>query len=403
MILPNNFVTIFYNAKNVHLLKDVGEIPYFMHSRHGKNAYLVTYENDTSYSYAKNEVKGLHLLFLKNTGRFFRFQKAVLSFLWKNSPKIEILNLYFGSFETFVFALIYRIRNPKGTLYIKLDINIKNIRKNPRIILTGFPLGPLTGLFDRILISATDLITAESRAPYKLLLNRYPSLREKMVLAPNGVDNLYLDKHFKKIKTFKQKKDWIITVGRIGSYEKNNEMLLKAIEKIDLGKWKVFLIGPIEDTFQETIRNFYKKNPGFKTKVIFTGSVTDRKILYQYYNFAKVFCLTSHWEAASLVFPEALYFGNYIIATSTVTCAPDVTGNGKFGTIVPTDDAARLATALKKAIADRNTLAGKHREIISGFRRRFFWTDITDNLFDRLRVLSSDSRAETKKNGRNGL
>lgn len=58
----------------------------------------------------------------------------------------------------------------------------------------------------------------------------------------------------------------MITVGRIGTEQKNNEMLLKVIDKIDLKDWKIYIIGPYTEQFKRYYDDFIKSNPDKKVK-----------------------------------------------------------------------------------------------------------------------------------------
>ncbi|HLR77242.1 MAG TPA: hypothetical protein VK106_06245, partial [Balneolaceae bacterium] len=88
-----HFVTLFPEAKNIHLIKDVGQIPYQMQHLFNYNASLVCYKNG-SYPYLNEKAKELNISFLENTGKTFYWDKAPLKFLYKNAKKIDILNLY---------------------------------------------------------------------------------------------------------------------------------------------------------------------------------------------------------------------------------------------------------------------------------------------------------------------
>lgn len=67
--------------------------------------------------------------------------------------------------------------------------------------------------------------------------------------------------------------------------------------------------------------------------MILVGNISNRELLYDYYNRAKVFILTSRWEGFAIVYPEALRFGNYIITTD-VGGARDIAENTKLGSII---------------------------------------------------------------------
>ena len=94
------------------------------------------------------------------------------------------------------------------------------------------------------------------------------------------------------------------------------ELLLKILAKVDLKDWKFYLIGPIENNFQSSINHFYRQNPSKKESVIFTGSIYDKKELFEYYNKSRVFVLTSRHEGFAFALVEAAYMKNYIVSTN---------------------------------------------------------------------------------------
>ena len=94
------------------------------------------------------------------------------------------------------------------------------------------------------------------------------SFKDKLKLMPNGFDEDLLNDYNIKIKEFKEKDNIIITVGRLGTYQKNTELLLQSIENIDLKNWKVYLIGTITDEFKPYIEKFFANNPDKRDNVI---------------------------------------------------------------------------------------------------------------------------------------
>lgn len=146
---------------------------------------------------------------------------------------------------------------------------------------------------------------------------------------PNGFDEEYLKEMNLHECTFKEKENLIITVGRLGTFQKNTEMLLRALGNVDLRDWKVILLGPYDENFKKIISSFYKENPEKHTSVEFIGAIYDKKELWEYYNKAKVFVFTSRYESYGLVFDEAIRFKNYIVSTDT-GIFPDLPNDVKF-------------------------------------------------------------------------
>ena len=167
----------------------------------------------------------------------------------------------------------------------------------------------------------------------------------------------------------------MITVGRIGTEQKNNEMLLNVISKIDLKDWKICIIGPYTQKFKEYYDSFIKNNLDKKDKVILVGNIEEKNLLYDYYNRAKVFLLTSRWEGFALVYPEALKFGNYIITTD-VGGAKDITDNGQIGVIVKIEDERQYKKEILKVINGEINFKEKYLKSLEWSNRNFLWSNI---------------------------
>ena len=170
----------------------------------------------------------------------------------------------------------------------------------------------------------------------------------------------------------------MITVGRIGTEPKNNEMLLKVLKNIELINWKVFIIGPYTEKFKLLYEKFIQDNPDKKNKVILVGNIENKISLYDYYNRAKVFLLTSRWEGFATIFPEALRFGNYIITTD-VGGAKDITNNGKIGVITEINNEENYKEEILKVINGQINLEKKFTESIELSKTKFLWNNIVKN------------------------
>ncbi|MDO8994316.1 MAG: glycosyltransferase, partial [Daejeonella sp.] len=180
-----------------------------------------------------------------------------------------------------------------------------------------------------------------------------------------------------------EKENIIITVGRIGTLQKNTELFLEALKEVELNNWKVYILGPVEEGFQNFIKQYFLEHPQLKNRIIFTGNISDRKELFEWYNRAKIFCLTSRFEGFPITFPEALYFGNYIIS-SPVSSALEITNNSKLGKLAKAE-APNFAAAVQECITEGFLTSKRFEDTLKFSRNNFTWPGIVKKLSDKLK------------------
>lgn len=359
------FICIFPQGKNIHLIKDVGMIPFVL----GKEGYYDTtiafYEDRVNLPYLENEVKGLNYVKIP---RIFKYESLnILFFLIKNLSKYNIIMFFHGGKGKIFNVVFFKfITLKKIKFYLKLDMDSNEINK--KFNKKGFKFRLMSKFSSYI-----DLITVESRIMNDFL-NRYSFYRTKYL--PNGYSA-------EKNKVFSSNKEnIIITVGRLGTHQKDTETLLKALEKVDLRDWKVELIGPISESFQPYLDFYFEKNTHLKEKIIFLGNISNRQELKEKYLKAKVFTLTSRNEGFPLVFPEAIASGCYIVSTD-LPPVYDVTNNLEFGEIFTIGDFNQLATILQK-IVNNETVLPNSEKIRNFARCNFDWNVISKKLYEYL-------------------
>lgn len=377
------FVTIFTDTENFHLVKDVGQIPYFMHKTERYDAELISYKNNEEYPFLNKEVKGLKLNFIRNKGRLLYFEVGILSYLWSFSKSIDVLNLFHFKKDHLLYLLLYKTLNPKGKSYIKLDMDILFFKDYNAFLYSKYSIKNyfLKGM-TKWMFKITDVFSVETEEAKSYLLQVYPELEQKLICIPNGVDNLYLEGEI-KLRSWEEKENIIITVGRIGTFQKNTELFLEALKEVELGVWKVYIFGPIEASFQTYIDTYFKINPHLAEKILFMGNITDRIVLFEWYNRAKVFCLTSRFEGFPIAFSEALYFGNFIISTP-VSSALQITNNSEFGIVVKAE-AKDFSAAIKDCMTVGYLTSKRYEEILKFSRNNFSWPGIIKKLADKLK------------------
>lgn len=371
--MNKTFVTIFDRAKNFHLVKDVGQIPFHMHKEFNYDSKIVTIKNDKKYSYLDDEVDGLKIDFISRV-KIFKINLGVIIYLIKNAKKIDILHQFHIRNYTLLYAKIYKIFNKNGINYIKADANEKVLINNKNIFKKKYL---------KIIEKYIDLISFETKELTSLVKEKYPLLENKFFYITNGVDDNYIKNLSLDDFDYSKKENIILYVARIGTYQKNTELFLNSLANIDLKDWKVHIIGEIEKEFELFINKYFDKNKNLKDKLIFKGSISNREEIYEYYSKSKVFCLSSRYEGFPLVFPEAIYFGNYIITTD-VSGAKDITDNEKYGTIVKDFSEDNYSLAIEELI-NSNTLNSKLcNEIRTFSKNNYTWKNIVKNLEEAL-------------------
>lgn len=89
---------------------------------------------------------------------------------------------------------------------------------------------------------------------------------------------------------------------------------------------------------------------GLPLRIVFTGFL-DQNELCDVYSITDIFVLPSQSETWGLVINEAMNFGCAIVASDKVGCAPDLV-EGKSGLVFPSEDAAALASVLRRLALD---------------------------------------------------
>jgi glycosyltransferase involved in cell wall biosynthesis len=351
--MKKKLVLIFNNFEQEHIGKDVFLVPYYL----GK-----LYEMDVSIVYprmATNKrmpsiIKGvkLHPLSFTNfRGSRHFFVLRVLFYLFRHAKDIDVLMLFHLFPKSVIIALVFKLLNSSGQVYVKMDIPMHIIDKLKFIFLKTSILSLVQTQIYKAFFRKVDLLSCETLDCYNELSNGMfdDLINDKLVLMPNGFDEDERESLGIKIKSYIEKENVIITVGRLGSKQKNTELFLEALSSIDLKDWKVFLIGSMENVFKKYIIEYFIRNPHLKEKVLFTDAVYEKRELFEYYNKSKVFVLTSRWESYGLVLNEAKRFGNYLISTD-VGAAKYLIDDGKYGVLIEQDNVEFLSTVLKEII-----------------------------------------------------
>lgn len=174
----------------------------------------------------------------------------------------------------------------------------------------------------------------------------------KVKYLPNGFFSDLADIDLSKIK----KEKIILTVGRLGTYQKNTELLVETIINLQdkLDGWKVYLVGPMTGNFKKYLEDILLKYPKLREIIIVIGNISDKEELYKIYAKSSIFVLTSRFEGSPLVVPEAMHFSCFPIITDCFPAIGDVIPNDLYGYIVK--NKADLQDKIEHVINDNRVL-----------------------------------------------
>lgn len=344
-------LTLMWRRLNLmELGKDVILLPYYLGQALGYRTEICCGYADELESQVRCEEKD-NLIFVRCSLTYNPFQRTLiyLKYLFQNSSRIDLLMCFHWRFETFVIVLYHRIFNKKGQVYVKLDtsagvewdLSYRNI------------VGKLLRKWIyKICLKKVDLFSCETSLAYQNLCqdkNFGELLKPKLVMLPNSFDESRLEQLGIEERSYLQKENLMITVGRLGTHQKNTEMLLDALATMDLKGWKFCFIGPMTVPFQTIKDDFFRLHPEKKEVVKFIGPLYNKKELWEYYNRAKVFVCTSRWESSGIVLNEAKRFRNYIVSTR-VGEAEDLIEQEKYGKLVNQEDVSELGNVLMQIV-----------------------------------------------------
>lgn len=365
------FATIFPETENVHLIKDVGMIPYIMYKKYGFDSKIICYNNG-NYPYLKSDVNGLKIDFIKKYTNKPLIDGII--YLLKNSRRIDVLHLFHFNKRSSMWILVYKSLNKKGKVYLKMDAD-QHIK-----FATNPSEKSLKAYLKRKILNKINLISVENTTIYKFIKEQW---KINVKLIPNG----FYDKDKREKVNYDDKENIILTVGRIGTYQKATEVLLQGFKLANksIENWKLRIVGPIEEGYKKYVDEFFSNNPQLNNKIEFVGEISDRKKLEAEYKKAKIFCLVSRYESFGIVFLEAMKSGCYIV-TSNVESAEDITKYRKYGSIFKIDDVEELSQYLIDACNNYSNFKSKCNEVQEYVYKEFYWPEICKKIIEYLNI-----------------
>lgn len=380
------FCTVFPGYRDYHFYKDPGQVP-FRFSRLGYNSSVVTLSDPAGF-----KVTGRHLNIIGIKQTYFnrRHNSGIIRFLISHGRKISILNLFHFSWQSLLFATIYKKLNPRGFVYLKMDSSrysgIYEWERNfeeSQVTLSG--PGSRVSLREKIknrlikkhFTDNVDLWSVEDNYTNLVYQKQFTFMRGKLITVYNGhTADL---PGAEDVRAFDDKEDIILSAGRLGAYQKGTELLLEAFRIVsDSNNFELHLAGPAEAGFENTIERYFENNPQLKSRVFLHGNL-ERSGLFRLYNRSKILCMPSRFEGMAVVFPEAMYYRNAVLTTPYVSPA-GIIKDFRLGLVTESAEPSQLADNLMLLIRDRRLLRSLADNAHEFALREFNWDNIVRDL-----------------------
>lgn len=353
----------FENSNLTYLTKDMCSYPYYLGKNHGWDC---TYGYFTSGNKLENDdfEKYCKLLYLGEDVEYSAKRDIIKQYLREHAIEYDVLSFFNYGGATYKLALYAKKVNPKIIVYNKLDMGEGGFSH----FYDGSFIRKIHLLPEYWKSRGIDLFTVENIKFYNVLRNM-KLFSNRLEYLPNMVSMFGVDAN--KIKS-KSRKNRIITIGRLGSQQKNNELFMEALCMIDpkvLSDWEIYLVGRDAGNFKEYVEKIVKNNSWLNKKIIFTGEIYDRNKLYELCAESRIICMSSRWESFGIATIEGMYWGAYPIITNYGSIAYDITDNENYG-IVTEHNAKSMSIALNKIIT-QNNLDELNNEIMSYAEKKF--------------------------------
>ncbi len=214
----------------------------------------------------------------------------------------------------------------------------------------------LIGIWKKVLDDA-KMVTSPSRYLQQEILKVYPTFPEdKIAVIPNGITQ----GKFMPMK----KEQYILLVSRL-TINKGVQDLIEAIKDLDLGEWKVKIVGegPYRKAL-EALTATYK----LSDTIEFVGWVDNKSDrMRELYGKASIFVLASWFENMNMTLLEAMQSGCAVIATDVGGNREVVSDTGKL--VVTSND--EIAPALAGYINDSSLLKRDQQNVTELIAQHF--------------------------------
>ncbi|WP_020181358.1 glycosyltransferase family 4 protein [Methylopila sp. M107] len=229
----------------------------------------------------------------------------------------------------------------------------------------------------RAAFGVAEVVIATSAATRSLLIERFGVPKEKLRVAEPGVDPS------PRARGGGGDVPVILTVGAVLP-RKNQLALARALGRLtDIG-WRWRIVGPLEAdvAYASALRDAVAEE-GIADRVEFAGQLNQAG-LAEAYDRADLFALPSYLEGYGMAYAEALARGLPVVAGAGEAAAALV--SGAAGELVPPDDPATIAAALRNLLSEpdaRARAARSARSVGTRLPRWFQCADVFEHLMEQ--------------------
>lgn len=349
-----------------YLAKDMCAFPYYL-SMYYQWQCTFAYFTEDGFQLANAEFeKYCQLQYLGKAGNYAEQKRLAAEYLRQHAKEYDVLCFFNYGGATYSLAGFAKKINPDIKVYSKLDMSEGGFSH----FYDGTFFRKLKTVNEIWKSRNVDLFTVENNHFYSVLKNNF-IFKNRIEWLPNGVSLLGISADI--VNKPMSKKNVIVSVGFLGTRQKNQQLLVQAMEKVDKSlfeDWQVLLIGQDTTNFTQYLEGEYEKYPWLREHVIIAGLINDREKLYKLYAEAKIICMTSRWESFGIATIEGMFFGAYPVVTNYGTVIEDITDHRKYGKVVPSDDVDALVKALEETV-QMPDLAQKNQEVQDYTRKKY--------------------------------
>lgn len=351
-----------------YIFKDICLIPILLGEYLGYDVLITTKINQEKLKETFPKVNFEFIAFPDN------YEVNMNQYLKEHAHEIDIA-FAFGAYPSYLQLLeTYKANNPNGKTYLKLDMNRYWLS---RLIQNHYDY------FARLL-QISDFVSAECSPIVEIIKGKF---QKDVYHIPNG----YYEFFPTDFVTFDEKKNIILTVGRLDAPEKQVMMTVGCFLAAELPDWELRLVGSMSDEFKNQLTNFISTSP-FSEQVKILGPIYDKYQLEEEYRQAKIFSLTSKVECHAHVLAEAAKNGCFLMLTD-IDGAIDITQNQRWGRIHPIQNWALFIDSLKNVTQQEILLEETCREIQYFARENLNW----HHLIAKIARILGEEPTETRK------